>query len=42
MSGRIVQLSLSPRGGVPRRAMAGANITGNGIAGDAVRLIRQG
>ena len=36
MTGRIVQVSVSPRGGVPKSAVPAAEVTPGGITGDAV------
>ncbi len=36
MSARIVQISLSPTGGVPKTAVAAAEVTRDGIVGNAV------
>ena len=40
MSGRVVQVSVSPRGGVPKLAVAEAEVGVNGLAGDAVRYTK--
>lgn len=40
MSGRIVQISVSPKGGVPKQAVASAEVTADGIAGNAVAHTR--
>jgi MOSC domain-containing protein YiiM len=36
MTGRIVQISVAPRGGVPKAAVPAADVTPGGLAGNAV------
>ena len=40
MSGRVVQVSVSPRGGVPKLAVDAAEVGALGLAGDAVRYTK--
>ena len=40
MSGRVVQVSVSPRGGVPKRPVEQAEVGPTGLAGDAVRYTK--
>ena len=40
MSGRVVQVSVSPRGGVPKLAVAEAEVGTNGLVSDAVRYTK--
>ena len=40
MSGRVAQVNVSPRGGVPKLAVEHAEVGPTGLAGDAVRYTR--
>ena len=40
MTGRVVQVSVSPKGGVPKRPVAQAEVGPTGLAGDAVRYTK--
>ncbi len=40
MSGRVVQVSVSPRGGVPKLPVEQAEVGRNGLVGDAVRYTK--
>lgn len=40
MSGRVAQVNVSPRGGVPKLAVDAAHVGATGLAGDAVRYTK--